>query len=576
MDFVSDAVRTMRLKNLSGRSGLENRRGRRKDVLDLCGAVALLLWGVRMVKTGVMRAFGPRLRLWIGSAVRNRVAAFGVGIAATIVLQSSTATAMMAASFTAGGFMSSMMAQAIMLGANIGTGIVTRLLVFDIHFLAPLLIATGVVSFSFSHSKPLKGFCRALLGLGMMLLSLQLLGQATEPMRHAKVLTALMAALEAVPVLAVAVAAVLAAAASSSMAIVLLAMSLATADTVSPMTGLALVLGANLGGAIPPLVATLRHQAAARRVTFGNLLVRLLGCILLLPFIETVSALLSKFAVDPGLFVADAHILFNISIAAIMLPLLRPWSMLMRKILPDAPGPRSGPLHLDAECLDSPALALAGAARETLAIGDRIASMLEMSLEALRINDISRCASIADMDDEIDRLNSAVKLYLARLDRPRLNIGEADRSDDIIGYATNLEHVGDIIDRNLCELVEKKIRNQLSFSSEGAAEIEEIYNLTFSNLRMAQSILLSMDDHLARKLVKAKVDIRHLEERSAANHMSRLREGIVESIQTSSLHMDMLRDLKRINAHIAAIAYPILKRHGLLRESRVVAVGTER
>ncbi|RVJ70749.1 Na/Pi cotransporter family protein [Sinorhizobium meliloti] len=539
-------------------------------MLDLIGAVGLLLWGLRLVKTGVIRSFGVRLRRRIGSGTRNRLLAFGMGLVATIALQSSTATALMTASFAGSGFMSSMMAQAIMLGANVGTSLVTRILAFDLHFLAPLMIALGVFAFGFSHSKPTKGLSRAVLGLGLMLLSLRLLGQATEPMQHSRVLVALMASLDAVPVLAVIVAAVLAIASSSSLAIVLLATSLSASGTVTPALGIALVLGANLGGAVPPVLGTLRYGALARRVTIGNMLVRLIGCVAVLPFTETVARLLSDISHDPAALVVDTHIAFNILLAVIMLPILRPLSALMRRFLPEAAELDSGPRHLDPNSLDTPALALAGAVRETLRIGDCITTMLQTNLDALRKNDPARSSGIAAMDDEVDQLNSAVKLYLARLNSSALDETDEQRSNEIIGYATNLEHIGDIVDRNLCDLVDKKIRNQLSFSAEGAAEIDELYRVTLENLRLAQSILVTGNEQLARELVESKVDIRHLEERSAANHMARLRDGMIDSMQTSSLHLDILRDLKRINAHIAAIAYPILKRQGALRESRVM------
>lgn len=539
-------------------------------MVDLVGAVALLLWGLRMVKTGVCRAFGIRLRRWIGAGTRSRITAFGVGLAVTMALQSSTATALMTASFAGSGFMSSAMAQAIMLGANVGTSMVTRILAFDIHWLAPLLIAVGVVMFTFSEAKPNKGIARAVLGLGLMLLSLHLLGQSTEPMRQSQVLKALMASLDAVPVLAVIVAAVLAIASSSSLAIVLLVMSLAASGTVQSELAVTLVLGANLGGAVPPVLATVGDSPLARRVTLGNFAARLIGCVILLPFARQAVSVLSGFVADPVQRIVEAHILFNILLALIMLPLLTPFSWAVRHLLPEASRGNDGPQHLDSDILDRPTMALAAAARETLRIGDRVAAMLEGNLEALKKNDSKRCASLAAMDDEVDRLNGAVKLYLAKLGRTALEEKDEKRSTEIIAYATNMEHIGDIVDKNLRELVGKKIKHQLSFSAEGAAEIEEFYRVTIENLRLAQSILISGDEKLARQLVEAKVDIRHLEERSAANHMSRLRDGQVESVQTSSLHLDILRDLKRINAHIAAIAYPILRDQGILRESRIV------
>ncbi|RWQ22721.1 Na/Pi cotransporter family protein [Mesorhizobium sp.] len=540
-------------------------------MLDLIGAVALLLWGLRMVKTGVSRALGVRLRRWIAASTPNRLMAFSVGLAATMALQSSTAIALMTASFAGSGFIVSAMAQAIMLGANVGTSLVARILAFGIHWLAPLMIAAGVAAFIFSETKSNKGMARAVLGLGLMLLSLHLLGQSTEPMRQSQVLKALMASLDAVPVLAVIVAAVLAIASSSSLVVVLLVTSLAATGVVGSALSMALVLGANIGGAVPPVLATLGDTPLARRVTVGNLLVRLFGCVIALPFAGQPAVLLSRFSGDPAALVVDAHIVFNIILSVVVLSLLGPFSKGMQCLLPEAQSPDDGPRHLlSADILDRPAMALAAAARETLRIGDCVSSMLESNLEALRKNDTKRCASLAVMDDEVDRLNNAVKFYLARLGRTALEQKDEKRSAEIIAYATNLEHIGDIVDKNLRELVEKKIKHQLSFSDEGAAEIEAFYNVTIENLRVAQSVLVSGDEKLARQLVEAKLDIRHLEERSAANHMSRLRDGHVDSVQTSSLHLDILRDLKRINAHIAAIAYPILKESGVLRESRLV------
>ncbi|MHC5654051.1 Na/Pi cotransporter family protein [Stappia sp.] len=540
-------------------------------MIDLIGALALLLWGLRMVKTGVSRAFGPQLRRVLATATRTRVAAFGSGLIATLALQSSTAIALMTASFAGIGLINSMMAQAVMLGANVGTSLVTRLLALDLHWLSPVLIAVGFLAFSFSKSKPKRGLARAVLGLGLMLLSLDLLGTATKPMLGSPTLLALMATLDAVPVVAVAIAAVLALSCSSSLAVVLFTMALAAGGGVSPQTGIALVLGANLGGAVPPVLATLTQPALARRVTIGNLLVRLAGALAVLAFIQpATAAFLSVFHSDPAALVVDTHILFNVLLSLVMLPLLGPMAKLMRQMLPEAQIAETGPKHLDKRFLDQPAQALAAAARETLRIGDRVALMLERNLQALKKNDASLCAGIGGLDDEVDELNEAVKLYLSKLNRMPMPEREARRADEIISYAINLEHVGDIVDTNLRDMIEKKIRYQLTFSPEGQEEIEAFYKITIDNLRLAQSVLISGDEQLARQLMEAKTDIRDYEERSTSNHLARLRDGRAESVQTSSLHLDILRDLKRINAYVAAIAYPILEQAGALRKSRLI------
>jgi phosphate:Na+ symporter len=359
-------------------------------MLDLIGAVALLLWGLRMVKTGVSRAFGARLRRWIAVGTRNRLLAFGVGLAATVALQSSTATALMTATFAGSGFMTSAMAQAVMLGANVATSLVARILAFDTHWLSPILIGTGVAIFAFSEVKSQKGVARGVLGIGLMLLSLHMMGQAIEPMRQSEVLHALMASLGSVPVLAVVVAAVLAIASSSSLAVILLVASLAAQGAVGPSAGLALVLGANLGGAVPPVLATLGGSPLARRVTIGNLAIRMVGCAITLSFFDEAAGLLSTLT-DSAQLVVDAHIAFNFMLAVVTLPLLGPFSWAMGRALPVATLPSDGPRHLDEASLGNPTVALACAARETLRIGDKVTAMLQSSLSALRKNDV-KCA----------------------------------------------------------------------------------------------------------------------------------------------------------------------------------------
>lgn len=538
-------------------------------LVDLLGAGALLLWGLRMVKTGVTRAFGASLRHWIGIGTRNRFIAFLVGLGATVAVQSSTATAMMAASFASRELMDTAMAQAVMLGANVGTSIVTRLLALDIHWLSPALILVGVALFMSSEASRRRAVARAVVGLGLMLLSLNLLGTATEPIRESSVIRAVLAALGEAPVLAVLVAAMLALVASSSLAVVLLVMSLAVTGQLTPGLAVALVLGANLGGAVPPYLATAGYGPLARRVTLGNLGVRLAGCVLVLPFAEPLALWLSGHAASPATFVVDVHVLFNIVLALVFLPLVDVLARLMTAMLPVPKAEAQGPRYLDDTALDTPAVALSCAARETLRVGDLVETMLGRSLEALRRDDAKLRADVAKMDDEVDDLQEAVKLYLSRLGKEGLDAEDARRSTEILSFAINLEHIGDIVVKGLLDLVSKKIKHRLRFSDEGMAEIEALHARTMENLRIAMGIFISRDVKLARQLLEMKSEVRALERGSAERHLERLREGRLESLQTSTLHLDVLRDLKRINAHITSVAYPILDEAGELRESRL-------
>lgn len=541
------------------------------QMIDLLGAGALLLWGLRLIKTGVMRAFGPSLRLWIATGTSNRFMAVLSGIAATLALQSSTATAVITASFASSGAIKPRMAQAVMLGANVGTSIAAVILSLDVHWFASAMVLVGVTIFQLSKFTRGKGIGRAVLGLGLMLLALQLVGNVTGPLRESEVVVTVLAALGDAPAFALILAAALAFVASSSLAVVLFVALLAQAGIVSPPLAVTLVAGANLGGAIPPLLAVLSEGPEARRLTLANLVVRAIGAIALTAFAVPAAGLLQAVLPNTDTLTIAAHIGFNLALLVLFLPLLGPVGKLAALAVPVPAQPEKGVRYLDESAIDTPTIALAAAARETLRVSDLVLRMLQGSLEALRKPGPAARTTVSLLDDDVDALQQAIKLYLTRLDQTELDADDAARSAETMSFAINLEHVGDIVDGGLCEVAGKIAKRQLKFSDEGLAEIIALYEKTVANMQLAQTVFLTRDPALARQLVAAKVEVRRLEARSSKAHIQRMRERNPASMETSSLHLDILRDLKRINAHLASVAYPILETKGELRESRLRA-----
>ncbi|WP_064684358.1 Na/Pi cotransporter family protein [Rhizobium bangladeshense] len=537
-------------------------------MINLFGAVALLLFGLAQVKDGVSRAFGARLRTGLATGTRGGFRSFMSGLVATVALQSSTATALMTASFVERDLIRPRMAQIVLLGANVGTAITAWIVATGIEWLSPLLILTGIALYR-GRSSARQGGGAALIGIGLMLLSLHLLGLATEPMRTSPALAAFIGLLNGALPVALLFSAALAFLSSSSLAVVVLILSLASAGLISAELVIVLVLGANLGGAIPPVVATLGGPASARRVTLGNLTVRTLGCLIALPLAGYGADLIQMLPFGPAKLPVDAHLAFNLLLAALAWPFSRPLATLMARLVPDQPEPDSAPKYLDAQELSTPIIALASATREVLGIGDLIERMLIRVSEALEHNDASKLAEIAAIEERVDRLQQAVKVYLSKLGRDGLSDENARRSIVVIDYAINLEHMGDIIEKGLAEQVAKKISLGLKFSEDGHQELRKLFDLTIDNLRVAQTIFVTRDFNLARRMMETKVEVRRMEKQSAEHHLERLRDGRADSLQTSSLHLDMLRDLKRINAHIVSVAHPIMDESGLLIESRV-------
>jgi len=355
-------------------------------------------------------------------------------------------------------------------------------------------------------------------------------------------------------------------------------MSLAYSHFITPVAALALILGANVGSAINPLLEGSRSDnPASRRLPLGNLLNRLIGCALVLPFLPAIAAALVRLEPNPSRMAADFHTLFNVALALLFIVPLNGIAALLTRWLPDQPkaADPSAPLYLDETALTTPAVALACASRETLHIGDIVATMLRQTMTALMTDDRRLVGEISRMDDAVDRLDEAVKLYVTQLTRESLSERDGHRAMEIISFSINLEHVGDIIDKNLLEVAQKKIKRKIVFSKEGAQELQAFHQEVCDNLKLAFGVFMSGDLATARLLLTEKATLRAAEFAAAENHLARLREGRTESIESSSLHLDILRDLKRIHSHICSVAYPVLERAGELQPSRLKDVEAE-
>jgi phosphate:Na+ symporter len=529
------------------------------------GGVALLLWGLHMVHSGIVRAFGANIRRMLAIALRNRFKAFLAGVGVTAVLQSSTATALMVTSFAAEGMVNLVPALAMLLGANVGTALVVQALSFNISAAAPVLLVVGVAAFRRSGRTLVRDLGRVAIGLGLMLLSLHILFETLAPAENAPAVRTVLASVTGEPIVNLLIGAVLSWASHSSVAVVLLVMSLGYSHFVVPAAALALILGANLGSAVNPVLeGGPTDSLSTRRVPIGNLLNRIVGCAIVLPVLDPIARELSILDPNPARMSADFHLAFNLTLAALFIFPLGSVAQLLERLLPEQkkPADPATPLYLDPSALETPALALACATRETLHMGDMVETMLQRAMTALMTND-------RKLVEEVSRLHEAIKLYVVKVTRDSLDDHEGRRAMELVTFAINLEHIGDIIDKNLMQLAAKKIKRNLSFSQEGAAELEAMHQRVLADLKLAFGLLVSGDVKVARQLLGEKTTFREAEIAAAESHLSRLREDRPESVESSGLHLDVLRDLKRIHSHICAAAYPVLEAAGELRPSRL-------
>ncbi len=541
-------------------------------MINLLGGVALLLWGLRMVRTGVTRAYGSEIRRALGWSLGNRVKSFGTGLGVTIILQSSSATALLASSFAGRGLMATAPTLAILLGADVGTTIVAQVLSFDLSLLSPVLLFAGIILFMSSSSGRLRNTGRILIGLGQMLLALRLIASASEPMGQSAVAQYVLVSLEGEPILAILVACGIAFMAHSSLATVLLIISLVSTGALPMTAAFALVLGANLGGTLPPLLATIGSERETRRPLVGNFLFRLIGCAVCLPFLSMVEALMPLIEPDPARQIANFHTGFNLSLAALFLPFVGVMARVTSRVLPEQreEEKETGPRYLDKHALDTPPAALANATRETLRMGEFLETMLSDTLEALKRNEPGLIEHTRQMDDVVDNFYTAIKHYLTNLSREPLGEGDSRRCSEIITFTTNLEHVGDVIAVSLLDnIANKKLKNQVELSKADAADIENIHTRVRENLKLSMGTFMSENVELARQLLAQKAAFRDMHRQALDGHFTRLRQNQSEGGESSALYVDILRDFNQINTHLTSPAYSILEAAGELQNTRL-------
>jgi len=541
-------------------------------IVDLGGAVALLIWGVHMVQTGITRAFGPQLRRMLSYALGTRFKAFLAGLGVTSILQSSTATGLMVTAFAAGGLVDLVPALAVMLGANVGTTLIVQVLSFDVSRVSFLLILIGVFMFRRSGVTRTRDLGRVGIGLGLILIALQHLFSMIIPFEDVPSLRMLLGAVTTEPLIDIMLAAGLTWAAHSSVAVVLLIMAVAAQGVVPPHAAFALVLGANLGTALNPLLESgVGGDPAAKRLPIGNLINRIVGCALALALLNWIGPALMMIEPNAGRAVADFHTGFNIVLALLFFPMLKPFARLLVRLLParvDTADP-SQPLYLDWAAHETPSIALAGAAREALRMVDVFEAMLRGALDSLNRGDRKRVTETARMDNVLDRLDTAIKEYLTSIDTDALDDTDHRRLLEILAFTTNLEHAGDIVEKSLMALAAKRIKRGVSFSEISRQEIREMMDRLIGNARAAAAVFMTEDPRAARQLLGEKEIFRELELRTTEEYFGRARTSRAETIEMGKLLLDIVRDLKRVNAHLAAAAYPVLEGRGELLSSRL-------
>lgn len=541
-------------------------------MLHIAGAAALLIWAVRLVRTGVERAFSTQLRLWLRRSTKSRFLAAGMGSAAAVLLQSSTAVAIMVSNFVSRGSIATAVGLAILLGADVGSAIVAQILLVRQDFLVPLLLLVGVVLFLRGDQPRSRQVGRILIGLALIFVSLDMIRAATSPLLESSSTLAVMQYLGGDGLMAFAIGAVFAWVVHSSVAAILLVVTLVAQGLLPAYGAAAMVLGANLGGAFIAYVLTLASPVSARRMVVFNLALRGGLAALALIGLTMNTAALGWLGESDARQVINLHLVFNLLLALVSLPLLGPIARLAEFMMPERPDPvgELGPATaLDDSVLDKPEQALVCAAREILAMGQAIEIMLRAVGGLSEKWDTGTADAIRKRGEAVRKMHFNLKLFLARLNRREQDEEGSQRSMELASLAVSFDAAAEVVSRNLVELAKRLHAQGVAFSKPGQEEIADFHDRVLGNVQLALNVMMTQNPEEARDLVVAKDSIRDVEQHLQRNHLGRLREGLAESIETSSIHQEMLRALKQVNTSFTMVGYPILTRTGDLLSSRL-------
>ena len=529
--------------------------------LQVIGGVFLLLYGVRLTGQGFELAFGAKLsRLWVGPG-GGRFRAFGAGVLSTSLIQSSGAVVAMVVSFTEIAPFSLPHSLAVVLGADLGSTVTVQILSFRIYQYAFLVVSIGVILSLWGRKGTLRAIGQGILGFGLLLLALKFLAGAASEIGSVTSLRLLMADLAQAPLVSFLLGVLLSALFQSGTAVMILLIAFSQQGVLPLPAVLPLVLGANVGGTSLAFTASSGLAAEGRRVAWGHLLMKTVGAALFLPFFSAAQGFLSLMSPDPSRIVANAHTMFNFTLAILFFPLLPRLSSALCRVVPGKTSlvPAGEPAYLDRDHLPATGAALGQVAREIVRMADMIQEMQELGLQAVRSMDVDLVTRIARADDDVDRLTREVKVFLSKLGEGALDPEQTRRAVAYISIVSDLENIGDFLDKTLGEHLRKLAERNQRFSEEGSGELQSLMREVESMYGEAVSAFVTRDERAAEIVIARKKVVGQMERQLRIAHIHRLQKGTPESLESSAAHLDILSSWKVIASHCASIAYNVIQ-----------------
>lgn len=529
--------------------------------INLVGGACLLYYGAEIISAQLQALGGEKFHRLLSSFTSNPLKGLIAGIFVTAIVQSSTITSLVLVTLVNAGIITLQQTLSVLLGAGIGGTVIMQLIAFRVDEYSMLLIAIGLLIKFFGKGKLFRCLGDVILGFGFIFFSIQLMTFAVKPLGNNLIFKEFLTQLAKSPVSGILISTLFTALIQNSSVTIGIAIALAMQNLIGLQEALPLIFGANIGVCATTMISAVGDKPDAKRVAGIQMLFKCLGVLLFLPFLYPFMHFVECTSSDLARQIANAHTLFNVIIGIVFLPFGKFFTWMATFLVPDrkgAPDP-SEPKYLDKNILSNPSLALGESARETLRLADIVKSMYDSVIPAFSTLNEDQIREVSKKDDQIDKLEYAIKMYITKISQYTLSPEQSQRQMSVLAVIANLENIGDVIDINLMDLALKRISLDAHFSEQGWQDIQQLYGKVKENLELVITAYATLDKELANKALENKPLISQLERTLREAHIERLKKGLKESIETSEIHLDILTNLKRIDSHIAAIAHAVLE-----------------
>jgi phosphate:Na+ symporter len=524
--------------------------------VGLLGGLALFLHGMERMTESLRMIAGDRMRDILRNFTENRLAGMFTGAGVTAIIQSSSLTTVLVVGFISSGLMTLEQSIGVIIGANIGTTVTAQIIAFDVSVVALAAIAVGFGITFFGKQEIRRTQGTVILGLGLVFFGMNVMGDAMSPLRSSATFIDLMARLEN-PIAGIGVGALFTALVQSSSATTGIVIVLAQQDLISLQTGIALVLGANVGTAITAVLAAIGKPRDAMRAAAAHTLFNVGGVLIWLPFIGILASVAGSTGGGTAREVANAHTLFNVANAAVAIAAVPLIARLVRFLVPsrsDADEELIETRYLDEALLRTPSLALDRARMELLRMAKRVDEMLREVLPAILTGTRWELLDIQKRDDEVDSLYGQIVAYLGQVGQRRLSDARSSELFGIMEATNDLETIGDVIETNLVALGISRIENNVEVSPATQAVLAELHQLVCEALESATYALTHRDHDSARRVIKMKSRVNAYETRARAHQAARLAADEPDRVPAYRLEIDVITNLKRVYYYAKRIA----------------------